>query len=74
MGLMGLSATPTTGSWTWWAWSTTVIGPVCGLFGLVRHATDWIVDLLGLVHHATDWIVGFVGTCPPRHRLDRGFN
>ena len=41
-----VSATPLTGSWTWWDWSTTVIWPVCGLLGRVRHAAYGIVDLL----------------------------
>ena len=39
---------------------------------MVRHATDWIVDLITLIHHGHMTCVWSVGTGPPRHRLDRG--
>ena len=52
-----------------WDTSATVLGPVRGL---VRHAADGIVVLMGLIHHGHLTCVWSVGTCPPRHRLDRG--
>ena len=52
-----------------WASSATVLGPVHGLSGLVRHADDRFVGFLGLVRHADDWFVVLVGLV--RHADDR---